>query len=198
MIDLAELLHMTFLFLIVLDPLGNVPVFVNILKPFDPVRQKQIIVRELLIALAVMLIFVLFGQGFFQLLNIKGPSLEMTGGVILFIIAIRMIFSSPRHETVKRTPKEPLIVPLAIPAVAGPAILATITLYGGVEGQKLTAFIAVILTWAVAFPILLSSLTLKKILGENGTVAFERLFGYIVVLISTRMVIEGLTHALAN
>ena len=193
MID--DLFHMTFLFLIVMDPLGNVPLFVGILRPFDPAKQRQIIVRELLIALGFMVIFLFFGQGFFALLNVSDSSLQMAGGIILFIIAIRMIFSTPHAEKMARTPKDPLIVPLAVPAVAGPAILATITLYGGTGENKLLVLLAVVIAWLFLLPTLLFSTYLKKWLGENGIIAVERLFGYLVVLVSTQMALNGLLSA---
>jgi len=196
MID--DLFHMTFLFLIVMDPLGNVPIFVGILKHFDPLKQRKIIIRELLIALSIMIIFLFFGQGFFQLLNVSESSLQMAGGIILFIIAIRMIFAAPGQESSGRIPKDPLIVPLAVPAVAGPAILATMTLYGGTGGNKLLVLIAVVIAWLFLLPTLLFSPLLKKLLGENGIIAAERLFGYLVVLVSTQMALSGLISALGK
>lgn len=192
-----SIFHMTFLFWVVMDPFGNIPIFVTMLKHFDPAKQKKIIIRELTIALGVMILFLFGGRAFFQLLKISLPSLEMAGGIILFIIAVNMIFSSPLKAGVGRIPKDPLIVPLAIPAVAGPAILATITLYGGAIGSsKLAVLIAIVIAWLFLFPTLLFSPYLKKILGDNGIVAAERLFGYIVVLISCQMAVNGLLSAL--
>lgn len=195
---ISDLFHMSFLFLIVMDPLGNVPIFVSILKPFEPAKQRKIIIRELFIALGFMIIFLFFGQGFFRLLNVSDFSLQIAGGIILFIIAIRMIFANPRHETGGRTPTDPLIVPLAVPAVAGPAILATITLYGGTEENKLIVLLAILIAWVFLIPALLFSPYLKKLLGENGLTAVERLFGYLVVLISAQMTLNGLTAALGS
>lgn len=189
---IIPVLHMVFLFWIVMDPLGNVPIFVGLLKHFDPAKQRRIILRELLIALGVMFCFLFFGQGFFHLLNISGPSLQVSGGTILFIIAIKMIFSSPKPEQAGRIPKDPFIVPLAVPAVAGPAILATITLYGGGLENNVLVLIAIIIAWACLLPILMFASILKQLLGDNGVVAVERLFGYIVVLVSAQMALTGL------
>lgn len=190
-----DLFHMAFLFLIIMDPLGNVPIFVGVLRHYEPKKQRKIIVRELLIALGFMVIFLFFGDGFFQILQVSEPSLQMAGGIILFIIAIRMIFASPSHEKTGRLPKDPLIVPLAVPAVAGPAILATMTLYGGSEYSKLIVLTAVLIAWLLLLPILLFSPYLKQMLGENGITAVERLFGYLVVLVSVQMAINGLSSA---
>lgn len=194
MID--SLLHMTFLFWIVLDPLGNVPIFVGILRHFDPQKQRKIIWREMLISLAVMILFLFFGEAFFALLNVSESSLQIAGGIILFIIAIRMIFAHPRTGDVGRVPKDPLIVPLAIPAVAGPAILATLTLYGGSGENKLLVLLALFIAWVASVPILLFSSFLKNILGENGLTAIERLFGYVIILIAAQMALTGFSTAL--
>lgn len=187
---------MAFLFLIVMDPLGNVPIFVGVLRHFDHEKQKKIILRELLIALTVMILFLFFGQGFFQILHVSQPSLQMAGGIILFIIAIRMIFSSPGEKKEGRITKDPLIVPLAVPAVAGPAILATMTLYGGSGESKWLVLVALVIAWLFLLPTLIFSPFLKKILGENGIIAAERLFGFIVILVSTQMALTGLFTAL--
>lgn len=191
-----SLFHLVFLFWIVMDSLGTLPLFVSLLKHFEPARQRKIILRELLIALAIMVIFLFFGHGFFSLLNITHSSLQIAGGIILFMLAVKMIFSVPVHEKPLRAPKEPLIVPLAVPSIAGPGILATITLYGGGIASNTTVLIAILISWALSLPLLLFSPTLTKIFGENGIVATERLFGYILVLISTQMAFTGLLSGL--
>lgn len=191
-----SLFHMTLLFWIVMDPIGNVPIFVGILSPFEPKKQREIIVRELLIALGLMIVFLFFGQSFLRLLDISHSSLQLGGGIILFMIAINMIFATPKSEKQGNIPREPLIVPLAVPAVAGPAILATITLYGGGLENKVYVLIAICLAWSLLFPTLFFSPLLKKLLGENGIAAAERLFGYIVVLLSAQMAISGLLSSL--
>jgi len=197
MINLSVLFHTFFLFWIVLDPIGNLPIFVNALKHFEPHRQRAIIVRELLIALVVMLLFLFFGQGFFILLNIEQPALEITGGVILFLIGARMLFSEPNSGTQKKLKEEPFIVPLAVPAVAGPGILATIALYGGNQQiGTLTVLLAIVLSWAATLPFLLLAPYLKKIFKENGLVVVERLSAYLVILIAVQMAIQGLLNSL--
>ncbi|MCH9610511.1 MAG: hypothetical protein SP1CHLAM42_05780 [Chlamydiales bacterium] len=194
MID--KLIHLSILFLIIIDPLGNVPIFVAVLKHLDPKRQRFVIMREMIIALAIMVLFLFFGNGFFQLINVAEHSLEITGGVILLLIAIPMIFSSPPEGDLTPTKQDPLIVPLAVPAVAGPAILAAITVYGGgVEQNQLLVLISVVIAWALTLPVLLMAPFLKRILGDNGLTAVEHLFGYLLVLISGQMILHGLVEA---
>jgi multiple antibiotic resistance protein len=191
-----SLFHLVFLFWIVMDSLGTLPIFVSLLKHFPPAKQRRIIIRELVIALVIMIVFLFFGHGFFQLLHITHSSLQMAGGVILFLLAIRMILSMPGVEKKERVPKDPLIVPLAVPSIAGPGILATITLYGGGMANNLTVLLAIVIAWAFSLPLLLFSPFLNRIFGENGIIATERLFGYILVLISTQMAFSGLISAL--
>ncbi len=187
---------MVLLFWIVMDSVGCIPIFVSLLRHFNPAKQKEIVIRELLIALFVMILFLFFGKWFFILLDINASSLSIAGGIILFIIAIRMIFGIRHKEHAGHIPKDPLVVPLAIPAIAGPAILATITLYGGSEGGRMVTLLAIVVAWLFSLPILFYALSLKKILGENGIIAVERLFGFILVLISTEMAKEGFITAL--
>ncbi len=180
-----------------MDSLGTLPVFVSLLKHFEPSKQYKIITRELLAALGLMILFLYFGQTFLGLLNISHSTLQIAGGTILFLIAIKMIFAKPSFEKQeKRLPRDPLIVPLAVPSIAGPGILATITLYGGGIENKATVLLAIVIAWALSLVVLLLSPFLNTRLGENGVVAIERLFGYIIVLISTQMAFTGLVAAL--
>lgn len=190
--NIADFLQTTLVFFIIMDALGCVPLFLTILKPFDVKDQRRIIFREMIIALVVMIVFLFFGKAFFSLLAINQSSLQIAGGIILFIIAVKMVFSSQMPEKETRSTKEPLIVPLAIPSIAGPGILATISLYAGIEGNKTATLLAVILAWLFSLPIALLSSNLKRILGTNGLIAVERLFGYLIVLISAQTTIDGI------
>ena len=187
------LIHLIVLFVIIIDPIGNVPFFVGILRPFEPKRQRTIIIRELIIALIVMIFFLYFGNLFFEMLNVGDHALEITGGLILFLIALGMLFA--KHELegeVTRKVSEPMIVPLAVPAVAGPAILAAIILYGGGEVSKFIVLLAILIAWAISAVTLLLAPHIKKWIGGNGAIAVERIFGYLVVVISVEMIVSGI------
>ncbi len=190
---ILKLIRLTFLFWIILDSLGNVPIFLALLKHVEVKRQRVVIIRELLIALFVMVLFLFFGNVFFKLLHVDQFSLEITGGIVLFLIALPMIFSHPSdNNTLPTTRHEPLIVPLAIPALAGPAILATITVYGGGDEQKWLVLLAIFFAWLFTVPVLLLAPFLRKVMGANGLIAVENFFGYILILISVQMVLHGL------
>lgn len=195
---LASILKLSVLLFIIMDPFGNIPLFVSVLQPFSLQRQRAIILREMLIALFVMLVFFFFGNGFLDLLKVSDFTLHVTGGTVLFLIAIDMIFSLPKNDTElrKEDTKDPLIVPLAIPSIAGPAILATLAVHGaGVEYTTFVVLVSLILTWMFSTVILLFSPLIKKYLGNVSLSAVEQLFGFFVGLIALDMIIAGLTKA---
>lgn len=195
---LLDLLKLTILFLIIIDPFGNIPLFVGVLRKFSISQQRTIILREMLIALAVMLLFFFFGNGFLDVLQVQDFSLQVTGGIILFLISVDMIFSTPKSEddVTKQDLKDPLIVPLAIPAIAGPAILAALTVYSsGFEYSPFIVLTAICITWVISTCVLLLSPLIKKFLGNISLSAIEQLFGFFVVLISVDMIVAGLVKA---
>jgi MarC family membrane protein len=189
----AQMLSMAFALFLLMDPIGNVPIFVSVLKDIDPARQRRIIMRELLIALAIIIVFNFIGDAFLNFLNVKISTILFSGGIILFLIALKMIFPGGRDPEVELShDKEPFIVPLATPLVAGPAVLAAVMLYSGqhIDDHLMTVG-AIAIAWAASTLILLSSSLWKKLLGSRGLVACERLMGLILTLIAVQMFLEG-------
>ncbi|MGL4347984.1 MAG: MarC family protein [Chlamydiales bacterium] len=182
----------TFALFLLMNPIGNVPIYLALLKEIAPKRQAQIILRELAMALAILLLFQFVGQGLLNLLGVKKDALLIAGGLILLIIAMRMIFP-PEKSTLKMTEKkeEPFLVPLAIPLVAGPAILSAIIVYSN-EVPTLPLTFAILFAWALVTVILVSAPVLLKILKERGIVACERLMGLILILIASQMFLNGM------
>ena len=117
----------TVLLLLITDPFGSIPIFANALRNVAPHRRPFVIVREVLIAFTLLLTFMFVGDAFLHVMNLSGLSLQIAGGVILFLIALRMVFPPPEAATPVMQ-GEPLIVPLAVPALAGPSALATVML----------------------------------------------------------------------
>lgn len=184
---------------LVLDPLGNVPFFLTALRNVDPARQTKVICRELLIALGVMIAFLFLGQYILNVLRITQPALTAAGGVVLFLIAIRMIFPSPDSSLVESVDTEPLIVPLAIPYVAGPSVLATELLFMSREPQRWATWLAALLiAWALAGIILIFSPTVRRLLGDRVLAATERLMGMVLIVISIQMLMTGVAEAFAR
>jgi MarC family membrane protein len=186
------------LLFLVMDPLGNVPFFLTALRHVEPARQGRVIVRELLIALGVLVFFLFAGRYILLVLHISEPALTLAGGVILFLIALRMIFPSaekPLHEDVDG---EPFIVPLAIPYVAGPSALATeLLLMSREPGRWPEWLLALVLAWAAASVIIYFASGLRHVLGRKGLIAVERLMGMVLVTVSIQMLLTGVQVTLA-
>jgi len=177
----------------VMDPLGNLPLFPLALKHVDESRHMRIVVRELLIALVVLVGFLFTGPYLLRLLHISDPALSIAGGVILFLIAIRMVFPSP--DTPLREPEqgEPFIVPLAIPYVAGPSALATeILLMSRDPGHWPQWLMALILAWTGSSIILLAASGMRRYIGQKALVAIERLMGMVLITVAVQMLLTGI------
>lgn len=189
------LLSAALLLFLVMDPLGNIPLFLTALKNVPQERRVKVIMRELLIALLVMIIFLFSGQAFLSALHISEPALTATGGVILFLIAIKMIFPAQAETTNPSNEDEPFIVPLAIPYIAGPSALATLLLIMNGEPERWPEWLAALFAaWFVTGIILLSAGFLAKILRNRGLIAIERLMGMILVAIAIQMLMNGIAE----
>ena len=185
---------------LIMDPLGIIPIFLSVLDSVPEKRRKPIIVRELLIALGLMVLFLFAGGSILHTLGLSREAVAIGGGVVMMIIAIRMIFPAPGGVLPDDSDDggEPFIVPLAVPLVAGPSILATLILL--VErnpDQIMKSLSAVILAWSVSAVILYFSTKLYKILGSRGLKAIERLMGMILISISVQMLLNGFKSYLA-
>jgi len=179
--------------LLVMDPIGNIPLFVSLLRQVEPARRTRVILRECAIAFAVLLVFVFFGAAILGVLGLSDPSLTIAGGVILFLIALRMIFRRPEGIFGDTVSSEPFIVPLAIPAIAGPAAIATVMLLASRAPQRLFEWcLAVSVAMLVTAALLVSADRLAKLAGEHGLLAFERLMGLILTAIAVEMLLRGI------
>ena len=181
---------------LIMDPLGNVPIFLAELRHVSPARRWRVILRELLVALGLMLIFLGFGRPILSYLGLERAALQISGGVILFLLALKMIFPQEGAEHAAQERAEPFIVPLAIPLVAGPSTLATLMLMTQQHPQRLmTLAAATLLAWALNAAILLASPLLYQLLGTRGLKAVERLMGMILIMLATQMLIHGARSA---
>ena len=186
------------LLFLVMDPLGNLPVFLSALKRVPPERQTRVVLREMIFALIALLLFLLLGGHLLRLLGLSEPALGVAGGVILMLIALRMIFPSRETSMEEDVDSEPFIVPLAIPYVAGPSALATVLLLMTREpGRWLEWVLALLLAWSACLPIMLLSGTLRRWLGVRGLIAVERLMGLVLVTIAVEMLMTGVATFLA-
>jgi MarC family membrane protein len=192
----SELLSATILLILVIDPFGNVPVVVSSLRATPGARRARVVLRECLIAYAVLLVFLFGGHSFLALMHLSETSLSIAGGVILFLISLRMVFSHPEGIFGDTVDAEPFIVPLAIPAIAGPSALATVMLMGSRNPDQLGAW-ATALTCAmlVTTLVLLAAGRLQRWLGERAVRAFERLMGLVLTAVAVEMLLGGIKGA---
>jgi multiple antibiotic resistance protein len=181
------------LLFLILDPLGNVPVFLSLLRPLTPQRQRVVLARELLIALVVLMLFLWCGKFALELMHLREESVSIAGGIVLFLIGIRMIFPRPEGLMGEIPDGEPFIVPMAIPLVAGPSGMAAVILMGSNDPARLGDWsLALMIAWVATAAILFSATYLYKWLGQRALTAVERLMGMLLVAISVQMLMDGI------
>ena len=176
----------------VMDPIGNIPLFLAALQPVAPARRLRVVARELLIAYALLVGFLFAGRPLLSQLGISEPALTIAGGIVLFLIAIRMVFPSAHGTLLEASEGEPFIVPLAIPYVAGPSALATVLLMTSRDpGRHVEWLLAVSAAWLASAAILLVGARLSDFLGQKGITAIERLMGMLLVAAAVQMFLDG-------
>ena len=188
-----------FLIFFILDPLGNVPLLLSILKNIDKEKHSKIIIREMLIGLLILIIFLFFGEQFLSLFHLQTQAITIAGGIIFFVISLKMIFPSADGGDlfVMKKGDEPLIVPIAVPMIAGPAALATLLVLAKTNAEHSGAlFLSLLLAWTMSAVVLLCSPYLYKLLKEKGLTALERLMGMLLLIMSVQMFIDGIRSLL--
>jgi MarC family membrane protein len=182
---------------LVMDPLGNIPPFLSVLKNVQPERRGRILVREILIAYVVLLVFLFLGKRVLALLSLQQETISVAGGIVLFLIALRMVFPQDGSLFGETLEGEPFIVPLAIPLVAGPSALAVLLLLEQSQANVTSQlFLAVTIAWALSALILLSSTSLYRLLKQRGLIAMERLMGMLLVMLAVQMFMNGVADFL--
>ncbi len=181
------------LLMFILDPFGNVPLLLAILKDVDKKRKKLIIIRESIFGLALLLVFFFFGEAFLDIFHLETASVTIAGGVIFFVISLKMIFPGEKGNVTLFGVEEPFVVPIAIPLIAGPSALATIMIMTKSYSDHFWALLsALLLAWASCTIILYMSPFLYRILKEKGLSALERLMGMLLLMLSVQMFVDGI------
>jgi MarC family membrane protein len=183
------------LLLLVLDPFGNLPIFISVMSAVAPERRRAIVLRELAIAFAVLLVFMVSGGEFLRLMRLSERSLEVAGGVILLLIAIRMIFDGTAQDFAPAPgdAREPLVFPLAVPLIAGPSAMATVLLLASHQPGRLPEWIAALTAaMAVSGALLLAAGRIRRWLGASMVAAMEKLMGLVLTAIAVEMILAGL------
>lgn len=191
---MTEMISATILLLLIMDPLGNLPIFMSVLKHLEPKRRRMVLMREMLIALLIMLLFLFAGEKILSFLNLRTETVSISGGIILFLIAIKMIFPGQESSSSGLSAgEEPFLVPLAIPLVAGPSLLATLMLLSHQYPHQMGHLVgALLIAWGATVAILLLSGLFLRLLGDKGVNALERLMGLILIMLATQMFLDGI------
>ncbi len=187
-----DTLSATLLLLTIMDPLGNVATFVSGLRPVPPERRLRVIARELVIALVILVLFLFLGPWLLGLLHLKQEALFISGGIVLFLIALKMIFPPSRRDA-EELMIEPFIVPLATPMIAGPSVLATLLVLVSAHPEHIWHWLAALLiAWGITAAVLLCAPAISRVLKEKGSMAVERLMGMLLVMVAVQMFLNGI------
>ena len=191
-IQQMDLLSAVVTLFLVMDPLGNVPLFLSVLKTVPQERRRIVLMREIGLAYLILVIFLFAGDYLLRFLGLEQQAVTIAGGIVLFLIALRMIFPAEGSLVGPSIEGEPFVVPLAIPLVAGPSALATLLLLQSATPSSTgPLLLALTIAWAVSGAILLSSTFLYRLLGERGLTAMERLMGMLLVMVAVQMLLDG-------
>ena len=188
-----EIISAAVMLFLIMDPLGNLPVMLSILRHIEPKRRRLIMVRELCFALIILLLFLFGGKQMLAFLHVSTETVSISGGIILFLIAIRMIFPQPGGVTGLAAGEEPFLVPMAIPMIAGPSVLASLLLLSNQDPTRTWDWaLTVLLAWGATFIVLMFYEVFNRILGERGLKAIERLMGLLLIMMATQMFLDGI------
>ncbi|MCP4567330.1 MAG: NAAT family transporter [FCB group bacterium] len=189
-----DILSIAVTLFLIMDPFGNMPIFLSVLDRVPKERRRKVLIRELLLALLIIVVFILGGRYAMSFLGLRQESVSIAGGIILFLIALRMVFPSRETKTEDDIDSEPLLVPLAVPLIAGPSMLAVLLLFASAEVEALVGLlIAAFAAWTATFIVLLSSTFLAGFLSKRGLIAIERLMGMVLVALSVQLFLDGLS-----
>lgn len=195
-----EIISAATLLFLVMDPLGNIPIFLSVLEDVEPQRRTRILLRELVLAFLVLVMFLFFGQYVLGFLQLSEHAIRIAGGIILFLIALKMVFPVKRSaHAVEEIQGEPMLVPLAIPMVAGPSAMAVVMLMASNDPSRMLDWLlALFAAWLLTSIILISANGLKRFLGKRGLIAMERLMGMLLIALAVQMLLEGISAYLAG
>jgi MarC family membrane protein len=181
------------LLFLIMDPLGNIPLFLGLLRPLPPKRRLFVLARELVIALVILLVVLHAGHWVLAGLHLRQESISIAGGIVLFLIGVKMIFPPAEGMFGEIPDGEPLIVPMAVPLIAGPSTMAALLLLANQSPERTTDWtIALVGAWLATAAILFSSTWLYRLLGPRALTALERLMGMLLVALSVQMILDGI------
>lgn len=195
---MSSFIAITFTIFFAIDPFGNIPKYLTLLKHFDSKKRCMIAMREFIFALIIMILFHYLGRYLLQVLSLSKLTVQISAGVILFLVAIRMIFPGSEEKDHKWKTAHPFIVPLATPLIASPSVLAIIMIYTQGPYPYYFVYAAILCAWFLSSIILFFAGPIYKVIGDRGLQACEKLMGLIISLIAIQVLMEGLSSIKAT
>ncbi len=194
-----SIISVAILLMFVLDPFGNIPLLISLIRHYDRKRQLRIIAREMSIGLAILLFFLFFGNSFLSIFHLETSSVTIAGGVIFFIIGLRLSFPGEKGAVPVNTDEEPFVVPIAMPMIAGPSALASLLVLSKQHPtEHFGLFVALLLAWILSAIVMLMSPLLLRVLKNKGLIALERLMGMLLLIMSVQMFVNGIRGVIST
>lgn len=204
---MSELIFNAFVtLLVVVDPLGLAPIFAALTKGYGRERKRATAVRGTLLGGAILLLFALVGGGLLGALGIGIPAFRIAGGVLLFLLALDMIFASPmgvRSKSVREQEEasyenDVAVFPLAIPLLAGPGAITTVLLYAGGRGAGETGLLILVLLFVLllALAAMLLATRVMELFGETGANVLSRVLGVLLAALAVQFILDGVKTSL--
>lgn len=186
------------LLFLVIDPFGNLPFVLAVLSGSDKAHYRRVILRETVLALLVLILFALAGEALLGYLSIERASLMVAGGVILFLISVKMIFQSAKDVFAGDYSHDSFLFPIAIPCLAGPSAITTVMILRSQQQTDLWGLMLALLVVLIAtFIVFLLGRKISDWLGERGIRAVEKLMGLLLNLVAVNMMLIGVRDFLA-
>lgn len=186
-----SIIQLALIFFIVTNPIGNSPTIIALIKDYTVKQQQKILFREAMFSMLLAIFFLFLGEIFLQCLSIQNYALTTSGGMLLFIVALKMIFASQEEAKEEGPKQEPYIVPIATPLLSGAGLLTMIMLYSKQEANDIKIFLAILLAWIGVTIVLVTAPYLQIILGKRGLLALEQLMGMLLAMIAMEMIVQG-------
>ena len=179
-------------FFLIANPIGNIPTVVALVKDFPFQRQRKIVLRESIFSFLIAIGFQFVGSELLKYLQIESDTVSITGGLLLILVALGMIFPKEEPKETLALKREPFLVPIATPIITGGGVMSSIMIYTSQTNDPFLVSSALVLAWCGVIPIMLFSPYLKKLLGDRGLLALEQFMGMILALLSMRLLVQGL------
>ena len=200
MIDTAFFITSFVTLFVIIDPIGLTPIFLALTQGLSAKQRRSIALRASVTSVIILALFTLFGEAVLGFIGISMPAFRIAGGLMLFLLAVDMLFEKRSERREKRTEEDdghdPSIFPLATPLIAGPGALAAMILLvseheGDPAGQAMV-FLAAAAVLAICFVVFLATELIERLLGPTGIKVLTRLFGMILGALAVQFVLDGL------